>query len=216
MDVNGADLRGLPLSERLHALDAILPASSAVIVKTVSVTARGCELFDLMCSHDLEGVVAKRLADPYNSRVRRLKIKNRDYSQAEGRADLFNRPSADSEMKYTGPPATLGSSAAAQEIIIVWCRDPDCLHQVKHAAAEQAARYGADMPVRDWVKRLVCSQCGSRRLDFYLTKPDDYIYIAESFLEWLQRHSMGECHHQIATSYDVMMADGLPCCLAPL
>jgi len=29
---------------------------------------------------------------PINPRVRWLKIKNRDYSQAEGRADLFNRP----------------------------------------------------------------------------------------------------------------------------
>ena len=90
--LDGADLRELPLSERLRSLQAILPASSTVIAKTVSVTARGCELFDLMCSNDLEGVVAKRLADPYNPRVRWLKIKNRDYSQAEGRADLFNRP----------------------------------------------------------------------------------------------------------------------------
>ena len=55
-------------------------------------TARGCELFDLMCANNLEGVVAKGLADPYNSRVRWLKIKNRDYSQAKGRADLFNGP----------------------------------------------------------------------------------------------------------------------------
>jgi hypothetical protein len=34
---------------------------------------------------------------------------------------------------------------------------------------ELAARYGADLPVRDWVKRLVCSQCGSRRIDFVIT-----------------------------------------------
>jgi bifunctional non-homologous end joining protein LigD len=90
--LNGADLRELPLSERLRALQAILPASSTVIAKTVSVTGRGHELFEIMCSNDLEGIVAKRLADPYNSRVRWLKIKNREYSQAEGRADLFNRP----------------------------------------------------------------------------------------------------------------------------
>jgi ATP-dependent DNA ligase len=41
--------------------------------------------------HDLEGVVAKRLADPYAPRVRWLKIKNPDYTQKEGRGDLFNR-----------------------------------------------------------------------------------------------------------------------------
>jgi len=90
--LNGADLPELPLSDRRRSLQAILPANSTVIVQTVSVTARGCELFDLMCSNDLEGVVAKRLVDPYNPRVRWLKIKNRDYSQAEGRTDLFNRP----------------------------------------------------------------------------------------------------------------------------
>jgi hypothetical protein len=37
-----------------------------------------------------EGIVAKRLADPYDTRARWLKIKNPDYSQKEGRGDLFN------------------------------------------------------------------------------------------------------------------------------
>ena len=39
-----------------------------------------------MCAHDLEGIVAKRLDDPYGPRVRWLKIKNRNYSQQQGRA----------------------------------------------------------------------------------------------------------------------------------
>jgi ATP-dependent DNA ligase len=43
-----------------------------------------------MCEHDLEGIVAKRLADPYEPRVRWLKIKNRHYSHAENRGELFN------------------------------------------------------------------------------------------------------------------------------
>ena len=54
---------------------------------------------------------------------------------------------------YRGPPATLGSTAA---------------------------RYGADLAVRAWVKRLKCpseraclappgSRCGSRSVDFVLT-----------------------------------------------
>jgi hypothetical protein len=46
----------------------------------------GRELFELMCTNDLEGVT-----DPYDSRIRWLKIKNPDYSQKEGRGDLFNR-----------------------------------------------------------------------------------------------------------------------------
>jgi ATP-dependent DNA ligase len=38
------------------------------------------KLFDLMCAHDLEGIVAKRLKDGYSSRVWWLKIKNPSYS----------------------------------------------------------------------------------------------------------------------------------------
>jgi hypothetical protein len=49
-------------------------------------------LFTLICAHDLEGIVAKRLHDPYAARVRWLKIKNPDYSQQEGRGELFNGP----------------------------------------------------------------------------------------------------------------------------
>ena len=90
--LNGADLRALPLSERRRRLKAILPARSRAISETLSVRGRGSELFELMCANDLEGVVAKRLADPYEPRVRWLKIKNRSYSQAEGRGDLFNGP----------------------------------------------------------------------------------------------------------------------------
>jgi hypothetical protein len=45
-----------------------------------------------MCANDLEGIVAKRLADRNDTRVRWLKIKNPDYSQKEGRGDLFNGP----------------------------------------------------------------------------------------------------------------------------
>lgn len=38
----------------------------------------------------LGAVVAKRLADPYESRVRWLKIKNPDYTQKEGMGDVFD------------------------------------------------------------------------------------------------------------------------------
>jgi len=68
---------------------------------------------------------------------------------------------------HPGPPATLGSTAAAGARIIVWCRY--CRHQVEPDAAEQAQRYGAETPVRDWAKRLVCSHCDGREIDFVLT-----------------------------------------------
>jgi ATP-dependent DNA ligase len=71
---DGADLRSLPLSERRKRLRAILPAQSPVICEALSV------------------IVAERLDHPYEPRVRWLKIKNGDYSQKDGRSDLFNRP----------------------------------------------------------------------------------------------------------------------------
>jgi len=90
--LNGTDLRALPLDERRRLLQGILPKGSPIVSEALSVAGRGRELFELMCANDLEGIVAKRLADPYGGRVRWLKIKNPDYSQKEGRGDLFNGP----------------------------------------------------------------------------------------------------------------------------
>ena len=69
--------------------------------------------------------------------------------------------------RYTGPPATLGSTAAAGARLIVWYRD--CRHQVEPDPAEMAEEYGAEMAVSDWHKGLVCRQCGSRKIDFVVT-----------------------------------------------
>jgi hypothetical protein len=68
---------------------------------------------------------------------------------------------------YRGPPATLGSAAAAQARIVVWGRG--CRHRVEPDPAELARRYGADTPVPEWHRRLVCSRCGGREIDFVLT-----------------------------------------------
>jgi hypothetical protein len=71
-------------------------------------------------------------------------------------------------MKSTpGPPMTLGSAAAAQVRLIVWCKG--CSHQVEPDPAEMAARYGAEMPVLHWRERLVCSRCGSRQVDMVVS-----------------------------------------------
>ena len=90
--LNGVDLRSLPLSERRQALQAILPKGSPIVSEALSIEARGRELFELMCTNDLEGIVAKRLTDPYDPGVRWLKIKNPTYTQKEGRGDLLNNP----------------------------------------------------------------------------------------------------------------------------
>ena len=92
--IDGVDLRPKPLSERRAVLRGVLPEGSPTIAEAVSVVGHGRELYELMCAHDLEGIVAKRLADPYSPRVRWLKIKNPDYTQKEGRGELFNRPNA--------------------------------------------------------------------------------------------------------------------------
>ena len=90
--LNGADLRALPLHELRRALQTVLPKGSPIVSEALSVQGRGRELFDLMCGNDLERIVAKRLADPYDASVKWHKVKNRDYTQQEGRGDLFNGP----------------------------------------------------------------------------------------------------------------------------
>jgi hypothetical protein len=55
----------------------------------------------------------------------------------------------------------------AQARIVVWCRD--CRHRAEPDPAELARRHGADTPIPEWHRRLVCSQCGSRAVDFVLT-----------------------------------------------
>jgi hypothetical protein len=62
---------------------------------------------------------------------------------------------------------TLGSAAAAQVRLIVWCKG--CGHQVEPNPAEMAERYGAELAVPDWRERLVCSQCGGRQVDMVAT-----------------------------------------------
>ena len=55
--LNGADLRPLPLTERRQRLQNVLPKGSAIISEALSVTGTGHKLFELMCTHDLEGIV---------------------------------------------------------------------------------------------------------------------------------------------------------------
>jgi len=84
----------VPLTERRQSLRGIVSKGSPIVSEALSVEGRGRELFELMCTNDLEGIVAKRLADPYDTSVWWLKIKNPDYSQKEGRTELFNRTKA--------------------------------------------------------------------------------------------------------------------------
>ena len=62
---------------------------------------------------------------------------------------------------------TLGNAATARVRFLVWCLD--CRHRVEPDPAEMAERYGAEMSVPDWQSRLVCGQCGSRRVDMVVS-----------------------------------------------
>jgi hypothetical protein len=62
---------------------------------------------------------------------------------------------------------TLGDPTVARVRLIVWCLD--CRHQAAPDPPEMAERYGAEMTVPDWHKRLVCGECGSRNVDFIVT-----------------------------------------------
>ena len=68
---------------------------------------------------------------------------------------------------YTNPPMTLGNAAAARVRLIVWCKA--CGHQVEPDPAEMAQRYGAETAVPEWCRRLVCSACGSRKIDMVVS-----------------------------------------------
>jgi ATP-dependent DNA ligase len=52
---------------------------------------RGRDLFDAAEQLDLEGIVAKRKADPYRPQTVWYKIKSRTYTQGEGRWELFEK-----------------------------------------------------------------------------------------------------------------------------
>jgi bifunctional non-homologous end joining protein LigD len=89
---DGKDLCGLPLLKRKRILRAIVPASGSRLLYVEHHENAGVELFRAACAADLEGLVAKSKDGLYNPEASTwVKIKNRDYSQAVGRHDLFTK-----------------------------------------------------------------------------------------------------------------------------
>ncbi len=79
--VEGEDVRELPLKER-----------KALLEKTEPFFGEGRPLFRAVCRLDLEGIVAKKLDEPYKpGRTKWWKILDPDYSQKVDRAELFDR-----------------------------------------------------------------------------------------------------------------------------
>jgi ATP-dependent DNA ligase len=90
----GIDLRPLPLPlmHRKAVLARIGGRAESWIALTNGIVGEGRALYRAVVDADLEGIVAKRLADAYHPRLARWhKILNRAYSQRLGRAEWFER-----------------------------------------------------------------------------------------------------------------------------
>jgi ATP-dependent DNA ligase len=87
--VEGEDVRAAPLKERKAALQRVVRRHR--MQRSEPVLGDGKAAFRAVCDLDLEGIVAKQLADPYSPRTKWFKILNPKYSQKAGRAELFER-----------------------------------------------------------------------------------------------------------------------------
>jgi bifunctional non-homologous end joining protein LigD len=86
--LDGHDLRDIRLTERKRLLRELVRPP---VLYADHIEARGMDLFKAACDNDLEGVVAKLAAGRYEPAATTwVKIKNRAYSQAEGRAEFFD------------------------------------------------------------------------------------------------------------------------------
>jgi bifunctional non-homologous end joining protein LigD len=92
---DGKDLRTERLTDRKHELRRLLSKVSGSRMRYVEhVEGHGKALFERVCKLDMEGIVAKHSSGPYVTETRRttwFKVKNRSYSQMEGREKLFER-----------------------------------------------------------------------------------------------------------------------------
>jgi ATP-dependent DNA ligase len=85
---DGVDLRPLPLRQRKARLATIGSRAEGWVALTNGVGGDGRALYRAVVEADLEGIVAKRLADAYQPKLARWhKILNRGYSQRRGRAE---------------------------------------------------------------------------------------------------------------------------------
>ena len=87
--LNGEDLRNQPLTARKKRLARLIRSADCPRI----LYAQHIEqFFEEICSRDLEGIVAERRLSIYKDDGQGwLKIKNRTYSQAEGRHELLTR-----------------------------------------------------------------------------------------------------------------------------
>lgn len=92
--LNGRDLRDRPLFDRKAILEKLLPSIGKDILVAQYLVGTGIGLFQAVCERDCEGIVAKWAPSPYGELRGKspwLKVLNPNYSQREGRHELFEK-----------------------------------------------------------------------------------------------------------------------------
>jgi len=100
------ELRHVPLVARKRRLRAIMPRMESRVIYLDHIDGRGAALFAAVCQRDLEGVVAKWKRGRYHSDWQTtswLKIRNPEYSQVEGRPELFGARKVGARSKSARP-----------------------------------------------------------------------------------------------------------------
>jgi bifunctional non-homologous end joining protein LigD len=93
LELDGADLRHLPLVERKRRLRKLIKRDRRSRLRYLDhVRGRGQDLYTEACKRDTEGIVAKWAGGPYHTdgtKTSWIKVKNPTYTQAEGRHEFF-------------------------------------------------------------------------------------------------------------------------------
>ncbi len=79
IQLDGRDLRDLPLAERKRRLADLLPADTGPLYKILTIEEYGRALFEATRKLDLEGIVAKRKGDGYGPGAKWYAIRNPAY-----------------------------------------------------------------------------------------------------------------------------------------
>lgn len=79
LQLDGNDLRALPLAERKRKLAELLPSDTGPLYKILTIEEYGRALFEAARKLDLEGMVAKRKADGYGPAAKWYSIRNPAY-----------------------------------------------------------------------------------------------------------------------------------------
>ncbi len=92
--LDGEDLRSRSCIERKQILRDVVESGPDRLLYVDHIEEHGTRLYEQICQLDIEGIVAKPKDSVYADSARRsawIKIKNPDYSQEEGRGNIFQQ-----------------------------------------------------------------------------------------------------------------------------